>query len=49
MTINPKPGNQPDPDDMSDAFANDGDVMNPATPQPNLAEEEEAAKLGDFA
>lgn len=50
MTINPKPGNQPDPNDVSDAFENDSDANNPATSHPNPAEEEEeAAKLGDFA
>jgi hypothetical protein len=50
MTIKPRPGNQPDSNDMADAFAKDGESSNAATPYPNLeAEEEEAAKLGDFA
>ena len=48
MTINPKPGNQPDPGDMADAFENDGDANSPATAHPDLAEEE-AETLGDFA
>jgi hypothetical protein len=47
MAINPKPGNQPDPDDMAAAFDADGE---PGSPAPShLEEEEEAAKLGDFA
>ena len=48
MTVNPKPGNQPEPDDMSD-FENDADPSNPATTEAELAAEEEAARLGDFA
>jgi len=49
MTIKPKPGNQPDTNDMSDPFAKDGESSN-QEPHPDLeAEEEEAAKLGDFA
>nr|WP_295370741.1 hypothetical protein [uncultured Sphingosinicella sp.] len=50
MTIIPKPGNQPDPNDMSGTFENGGDAQNPATTHPNQEqEEEEAARLGDFA
>lgn len=48
MTINPKPGNQPDPDDMSNPFEHDGNANDPATTHPDLAEEE-ATRLGDFA
>ena len=50
MTMIPKPGNQPDPDDMSGTFEN-GDAANePATTHPNSEEAEEvAARLGDFA
>ena len=47
MTVDPKPGNQPDPDDMSNPFDHDGDI-NPDTADPDLAEDE-AARLGDFA
>ena len=50
MTVNPKPGNQPDPDDMSGAFEKGGDAHKGAAPGHDLEqEEEEAAKLGDFA
>ena len=49
MTNSPKPGNQPDPHDMAGALENDGDARNPATPDPDLAAEDAAAKLGDFA
>ncbi|WP_158298941.1 hypothetical protein [Sphingomonas psychrotolerans] len=47
MTMNPKPGNEPDSSDMSIEHDLDAEVRKPA--DPNLAEEEEAAKLGDFA
>jgi hypothetical protein len=51
MTINPKPANEPDPDDMSAAFDADGESRDPASAHSNLTpeQEEEAAKLGDFA
>ena len=51
MTIKPKPGNQPDPNDMSGIFENGGEAHTPATTHPDLGEEaeEEAARLGDFA
>ena len=50
MTINPKPGNQPDPNDMSNTFESIGEAHNRATTHHNLEEEEdEAAGLGDFA
>lgn len=50
MTIKPKPGNQPDTDDMSDPFANDGESSSVGS-SPAILEDagEEAAKLGDFA
>jgi|GEM_PF-3593788 len=50
MSINPKPGNQPDPNDMAGAFTNGSDPD--AVPVPGLKtpeQEEEAARLGDFA
>jgi hypothetical protein len=50
MTINSKPGNQPDPDDMSGMSDTDGKAQKPKTAHPDLEqEEEEAARLGDFA
>jgi hypothetical protein len=50
MTIKPKPGNHPDTNDMSDTFPKDGESSNAGNTHPDLeAEEEEAAKLGDFA
>jgi hypothetical protein len=50
MTIKPRPGNQPDSNDMAEAFAPDGESPNAAPAHPNLEdEEEEAARLGDFA
>jgi hypothetical protein len=50
MTTNGKPGNQPDPGDMSGAFEADGEAGNAAEADAKLAAEEEvAAKLGDFA
>ena len=50
MTIKPKPGNLPDPNDMANPFAKDGESAGAGTTHPNLEdEEEEAAKLGDFA
>ena len=49
MTTNPKPSNQPDPGDMWGGFKKDGDASEPTTAQPNLEEEEEAERLGDFA
>ena len=50
MTIKPRPGNQPDANDMSDPFAEDGESTHAGTTHQNLeSEEEEAANLGDFA
>jgi len=50
MTIKPKPGNQPDANDMSEPLANDGEGSSVGSSPPNLDDaEEEAAKLGDFA
>lgn len=50
MTITPKPGNQPDTNDMSDSLSSDGETKKVSPPTPNLDdEEEEAARLGDFA
>ena len=49
VTTKPKPGNQPDPADVPGTLENDGGGNNPATSDPELAEEEEAARLGDFA
>ena len=50
MTTKQKPGNQPDPGDMSGTFDNGGEAHKPATSHPNPEEEEEeAARLGDFA
>jgi hypothetical protein len=49
MTITPKPGNQPDPNDMADPKKDGGDASNPPTTEAELANEEEAARLGDFA
>jgi hypothetical protein len=51
MTIHRKPGNQPDPGDMSGAIDADTAAAGapPAHPDLQEAEEEEAAKLGDFA
>lgn len=48
MPIIPAPGNEPDPGDMS-ATTNSSDGQ--ASPEPDNAppEEDEAAKLGDFA
>ncbi|HZF44531.1 MAG TPA: hypothetical protein VEZ48_14090 [Sphingomonadaceae bacterium] len=48
MTIDPKPGNQPDPDDMSNPFDHDGEATDAPTTHPDLAEDE-LARLGDFA
>jgi hypothetical protein len=50
MTVNSKLGNQPDPDDMSGMSDKDGKAHKPAAAHPDLEqEEEEAARLGDFA
>jgi hypothetical protein len=49
MFSNPKPGNQPDRDDMSGTFENVDEVHNKGTGHPDLDAEDEAAKLGDFA
>jgi hypothetical protein len=49
MTINPKPGHQPDPDDMSVTSEDGGKAHDAATAQRELEAEEEAARLGDFA
>ena len=50
MTSKPKPGNQPDLNDMS-AMVQDGAEAHPTTTHPDLQEEaeDEAARLGDFA
>ena len=50
MTIKPKSGNQPDANDMSEPFANDGESSSLGSSPSDLEDaEEEAAKLGDFA
>ncbi len=51
MTTKPKPGNQPDPTDMAGPAAADGTAAaDIAGTQSKLEdEEEEAARLGDFA
>jgi hypothetical protein len=49
MTIDPKPGNHPEPDDMSGTFEGGGEAHDTASTQQKLKEEEEAARLGDFA
>ena len=49
MNINPKPGNQPDPGDMSATREEGGKAPDAATSQRELEAEEEAARLGDFA
>jgi hypothetical protein len=50
MTMKPKPGNQPDPADMAGSAAEDGAAHDLASTHPKLEdEEEEAARLGDFA
>jgi hypothetical protein len=51
MTMSPKPGNQPDPNDMSDAFASDDAASAHNHPDPAAEDEaeEEADRLGNFA
>ena len=50
MTMKPKPGNEPDSNDMAGPLDKDGEAANVTTTHPNLeAEEDEAARLGDFA
>lgn len=51
MTMKPKPGNQPDPNDMSGTFENGGESHRTTASHPDLEDEaeEEAARLGDFA
>ena len=49
MIINPKPGNHPEPNDMSGTFEDGGQAEDRAPAQHHLDEEEEAARLGDFA
>ena len=50
MTIKPMPGNQPHTNDMAAAFAIDDEGTKTVTTHPNFEEEEEeAARLGDFA
>ena len=46
---NPKPGNEPDPGDMSVEPDLALEKARPNPLDPLLAEEEQAAKLGDFA
>lgn len=49
MTINRKPGNEPDPGDMSTDFDPLSEGSTPSGPEAAPPEEDEAAKLGDFA
>ena len=49
MTTNPKPGNHPDPNDMSGTFEDDHEAQDSATTQRKLEQEEEAERLGNFA
>lgn len=49
MAVNPKPGNQPDPDDMSGTFEEGGKDPDAAAARREREAEEEAARLGDFA
>jgi hypothetical protein len=44
-----KPGNQPDPDDMSGTFDAEGEAGSPLPSHLTPAQEEEAERLGDFA
>lgn len=46
---NRKPENQPDKDDTSVSIDPDPDASNTAPDRRRLKEEEEAARLGDFA
>lgn len=49
MTTNRKPGNEPDPGDMATDLAPLADAPRPAAPEAVPPEEDEAAKIGDFA
>ena len=49
MTTKPKPGNQPDPTDMSGTFGAGPETQDIPDTQHSLEQEEEAARLGDFA
>lgn len=50
MPTSPIPGNEPDTTDMSTEPGPAGEALNPQPIDPGLVEqEEEAAKLGDFA
>jgi hypothetical protein len=49
MTTNPKPGNHPDPNDMSGTFEDGSEAEDPATIQRKLEQEDEAERLGNFA
>jgi hypothetical protein len=49
MTTNPKPGNHPDPNDMSGTFEDGNEAQDSATTQRKLEQEEEAERLGNFA
>jgi len=49
MTTPRIPGNEPDSNDMSQEPGIAGEAMNPQPVDPGLSEEDEAAKLGDFA
>jgi len=49
MTINPKPGNEPDPGDMSAELDPKTGAASVSSPDLVPPEEDEAAKLGDFA
>jgi hypothetical protein len=43
------PGNEPDSNDMSQEPSIAGEAVNPQPAAPDLSEEDQAAKLGDFA
>jgi hypothetical protein len=48
MAISPKPGNQPDPNDMAAPFYNEAEASGHTHPGPAEDEaEEEAERLGD--
>jgi hypothetical protein len=50
MTVTPMPGNRPDQNDMTAPLKTDGEAPTAAPVHPNPQdEEEEAARLGDFA
>jgi hypothetical protein len=49
MTTNPKPGNHPNPNEMSGTFEEGGEAQDPTATQRKLEQEEEAERLGNFA